>query len=186
MKFKSLILILGIFIFAGCEAAEPIAQEEADTVSQEVNKVVSEKPAIVTPIPTDLDMPEPVAKPINVAPVTEKPVVVTPVASDEKPSDTSVNISDETPEVTLAKCLTESGAKLYTASWCGHCKNQKAAFGAGLEYLKNTECADGDGWAQACTDAGVKAVPAWIFGDGTTRSGNTPLATLAELNGCKY
>ncbi|MBA4336441.1 hypothetical protein C0416_01530 [bacterium] len=173
MKFKSLILILGIFIFAGCEAAEPIAQEakEADTVVQEV---VSEKPAIVTPIPTDLDMPETVAKPINVAPVTEKPVVVAPLALDEGA------------EVILAKCLTASGAKLYTASWCGHCKNQKDAFGDGLEYLNNTECADEDGWAQACTDAGVKAVPTWIFGDGTTKSGNTPLATLAALNGCKY
>lgn len=92
----------------------------------------------------------------------------------------------ENPEVALAKCLTENGAKLYTASWCGHCKNQKEAFGDGIEYLDNTECAQGDGWAQACTDAGVKAVPTWIYGDGKTQTGNTPLATLAAENGCTY
>jgi len=58
--------------------------------------------------------------------------------------------------------------------------------GDGLEYLNDTECAEGDGWAQACDEANVKAVPTWIFGDGTVKTGNTPLAKLAELTGCEY
>jgi len=89
-------------------------------------------------------------------------------------------------EALLAKCLTEKGAKLYTASWCGHCKNQKAAFGDGLEYLDNTECAADNGWAEECSLAGVKAVPTWIFSDGEQKTGNTPLPTLADLSGCTY
>jgi hypothetical protein len=184
MKLKVIFAIFGVFMLVGCDAQDA---KEADLVSQNVNKVVSEKPAIVTPIPTDLNIPETIPRPVE-RPVVDKPAIVTPEPLEETETvtpETSTE-ADETPEITLAKCLTASGAKLYTASWCGHCKNQKAAFGAGLEYLKNTECADGDGWAQACTDAGVKAVPTWIFGNGTTKSGNTPLATLAELNGCKY
>jgi hypothetical protein len=114
----------------------------------------------------------------------EEPAVIEEPIVEEEP--TTAEASSESPEVVLAKCITESGAKLYTAVWCGHCKNQKAAFGDGLEYLDNTECAVGDGWAQECTDAGVKAVPTWIFGDGTSKSGNTPLATLADLTGCTY
>ncbi len=108
------------------------------------------------------------------------------IEDDAMETPATAEASSESPEVALAKCITESGTKLYTASWCGHCKNQKEAFGDALQYLDNTECAEGDGWAQACTDAGVKAVPTWIFGDGTMKSGNTPLATLAELTGCTY
>jgi len=104
--------------------------------------------------------------------------------SEEEPA--TAEASSESAEIVLAKCMTDSGAKLFTAKWCGHCKSQKAAFGDGLEYLNDTECAEGDGWAQACDEANVKAVPTWIFGDGTVKTGNTPLAKLAELTGCEY
>ena len=93
---------------------------------------------------------------------------------------------EESPEVKLAKCLTEKGVKLYTASWCGHCKHQKESFKDGLEYLNNIECAAFGGWSKECTDAGVKAVPAWIFADGSMKTGDTPLSVLAEENGCTY
>ncbi len=112
--------------------------------------------------------------------VVEEPIAE-PVVEAEAASEPV-----EAKEIVLAKCMTASGAKLYTASWCGHCQNQKEAFGEGLQYLDNIECAAFGGWAQECTDAGVKAVPTWIFGDGTTRSGNTPLATLASLTNCTY
>lgn len=93
---------------------------------------------------------------------------------------------DESKEVTLAKCLTAQGAKLYTASWCGHCNKQKEAFEDGLEYLDNVKCAAEGDWAQECEDAGIEAVPTWVFADGNNKAGNTPLTTLAELSGCTY
>lgn len=92
----------------------------------------------------------------------------------------------ESSEILLAQCLTEKGAKLYTASWCGHCQNQKAAFKGGVEYLDDTECAEGDGWAKECKDNNVKSVPTWIFSDGEILSGNRPLSELATTAGCTY
>ncbi len=106
---------------------------------------------------------------------------------DLKPQENpDEDIKAENPEILLAKCLTEKGVKLYTASWCGHCQNQKAAFGDGVEYLNNTECAEGDGWAQECKDADVKSVPTWIFPDGQMKTGTQSLSELAKLAGCVY
>jgi hypothetical protein len=106
---------------------------------------------------------------------------------EQEPEETPVEEpTTESAEILLAKCLTEKGTKLYTATWCGHCQNQKAAFKDGLQYLDNVECADGDTWSQACKDAEVQAVPTWIFGDGEKLSGNRPLAQIAEAAGCDY
>jgi len=182
MKFKVIFAIFGVFMLAGCDAQDA---KETDEVLSEKPAVQQEEEKVVTPIPTDLNIPETIPTPVE-RPVVDKPAIVTPEPEAEIVTPETTTEVDESAEITLAKCLTESGAKLYTASWCGHCQNQKAAFGDGLEYLDNTECAATDGWTQECTDAGVKAVPTWIFGDGTVRSGNTPLATLAELNGCTY
>ena len=139
LRFAGLIMIFGLFVFAGCNNQESATTHEASAKEKLVVQAEEE-----TKVPTKED------------------------------------------KIALAKCLNENGVKLYTASWCGHCKKQKEAFGEGLAYLNNTECAEGDGWAQACTDAGVKAVPTWIYADGTVKTGNTPLATLAKANGCTY
>lgn len=126
----------------------------------------------------------PAADPVNEPDPTEEPTAVEEPAEVEEPVEAAADSEEK--EIALAKCLTESGAKLYTASWCGHCKAQKEAFGDGLEYLDNTECAEGEGWAQACEDADITSVPTWVFADGTIKKGNTPLADLAELAGCEY
>lgn len=117
--------------------------------------------------------------------VDDNTIVKDDVMADED-ADSDVEESGGTKEIALAKCLTEKGAKLFTASWCGHCTAQKEAFGAGLEFLDNTECAEDKGWAQVCEDAGIESVPTWVFGNGTKQSGNTDLAKLAKLGGCEY
>jgi len=83
----------------------------------------------------------------------------------------------------LAKCLTQKGAVMYGASWCSHCADQKALFGDSFQYVTYVECAEGDGQAQACKDAGVTAYPAWKIG-GELSYGAKPLATLALEAGC--
>lgn len=203
MRFKIFVLFaaLGLLVFVGC-----------DQVAQEAEEIPVDEPVVEAQEDTAKDpIPEGVVEPeLNPAPplapvVTPKPVVLAPEpepvheSSEEyieeivvEGSKVVINLDppaedlDEVKEITLAKCLTENGAKLYTASWCGHCNDQKEAFGEGLEYLNNTECAVDDGWADVCTEAEIKGVPTWIFGDGTRQSGNTSLVKLASLGGCTY
>jgi len=175
MKKLIALLIVGLVVFSGCDLFK---QAPADTEPEADNTVVEEttdKPEVTEEDPV-------VEDPV----VNEPPPVITPPVVEKTPTEPAAAESKESAEVLLAKCLTASGAKLYAASWCGHCQKQKAAFADGLEYLDNTECAVDDGWAQACKDADVSAVPTWILSDGTVKTGNTPLATLAELTSCEY
>ena len=155
-----------VFLFSACNT--PVYVEE-DDVAQPVVETETE-PEIESDV-----------EPVELEPEPEPEPEPTP-----EPEPEEEEIVERSAEVALAKCLTEKGATLYTASWCGHCQAQKAEFGEGLEYLNDVECAAFGGWAKECEDAGVKAVPTWIFGDGTEKLGNTPLETLAELNNCDY
>lgn len=152
-----------VFIFSACNQPVQVAEEDVTQSDHQEQQEVEEPVAEPDSEPEPEPEPEPVA--------------------ELEPEDETVA---QSPEVALAQCLTEKGATLYTASWCGHCQTQKAEFGEGLEYLDSVECAAFGGWSQECKDAGVKAVPTWIFGDGTEKLGNTPLKTLAELNNCDY
>lgn len=91
-----------------------------------------------------------------------------------------------TPEAKLAKCLKDKGAKFYGASWCGHCKAQKATFGDAAKFLPYIECSINGtkNQKQSCTDAGVKGYPMWTFADGTTQNGEMTMDQLREKTGC--
>lgn len=65
----------------------------------------------------------------------------------------------------LAEHLTRSGVKFYGASWCPHCQQQKALFGAAAKYLPYIECSTGGvgtPQTQVCIDMGIKSYPTWI------------------------
>ncbi len=90
--------------------------------------------------------------------------------------------SGETDDVEqLAKCLSDSGAKLYGAYWCPHCQEQKDLFGDAVEYLPYVECTEE---AEACAEAGIQGYPSWILADGTVLLGGQSLDTLAQATGC--
>lgn len=154
-----------VFIFSACNQPVQVAEEDVTQSDHQEQQEVEEP--VAEPEPELEPEPEPESEPV----------------AEPEPEDETVA---QSPEVALAQCLTEKGATLYTASWCGHCQTQKAEFGEGLEYLDSVECAAFGGWSQECKDAGVEAVPTWIFGDGTEKLGNTPLETLAALNNCDY
>jgi uncharacterized membrane protein len=88
----------------------------------------------------------------------------------------------------LAKHLTKSGAKMYGAFWCPHCKQQKELFGAqALRFVPYVECSPngrGTPQAQVCTDAGVEGYPTWVI-NGKTYAGEQKLADLARYTGFK-
>lgn len=88
----------------------------------------------------------------------------------------------------FAQCLTDKGAKLYTAWWCPHCNDQKEMFGSAIEYVDNIECAEpGDRGEQTqeCADAGITGYPTWVFASGEHRSGVMSLSDLADKTGCE-
>jgi hypothetical protein len=82
----------------------------------------------------------------------------------------------------FAKCLTENaGTTMYGAYWCGHCKNEKAAFGKAFEFVNYVECTEN---SKLCTDEGVKAYPTWKFKNGKVFEGEMGLENLAKESSC--
>jgi hypothetical protein len=86
----------------------------------------------------------------------------------------------------FAICLAEKGAKMYGASWCTHCKDQKREFGASWQYVTYIECSNPDHSQTAqCAQAGIKGYPTWEFADGTRQSGALPFELLSQKTGCE-
>lgn len=88
-------------------------------------------------------------------------------------------------EVSLAKHLGQTGAKMYGAYWCPHCLEQKELFGkqafSNVEYV---EC-DPNGenpQPKRCQDAGIKSYPTWEI-NGKLHQGTQSLSELAKLSG---
>lgn len=98
-----------------------------------------------------------------------------------KPKNAQASQYDE-----LAKCITAKGAKLYGASWCSHCQNQKKAFGTSQQYLPYVECSTSDGQSQTqvCKDKKIDSYPTWEFADGSREPGEMSLKNLAAKTGC--
>lgn len=93
----------------------------------------------------------------------------------------AVNLDDtQDTSLNLAQCLTQKGVKMYGTSWCGHCNNQKAAFGESFKYIDFVDC---DQRGDECSSAGVRGYPTWII-NGASYPGEQSLERLASLAGC--
>jgi uncharacterized membrane protein len=89
----------------------------------------------------------------------------------------------------LAERLAESGAVFYGASWCPHCQEQKALFGASQERLPYVECSPSGprgAVASSCISAGVRTYPTWVFSDGSRVSEVISLRDLADRVGYRF
>jgi hypothetical protein len=85
----------------------------------------------------------------------------------------------------FAKCLTNNGIKMYGASWCPHCQNQKAMFGDSSKYMPYVECSGNEGKEnQACANAGITQYPTWVLINGTRFVGALSFGQLSELTSC--
>ncbi len=80
----------------------------------------------------------------------------------------------------FAKCLSDKGATMYGAEWCGHCKNQKEMFDGSFKHINYVECPDSP---DVCLNAGIKGYPTWII-NGLPYVGEQPLEKLSELTDC--
>jgi len=87
----------------------------------------------------------------------------------------------------FGRCLGQSGAVFYGASWCPHCRSQRMTLGDAMDHVRYIECSDPsdpDRPAAACRSANVHSYPTWIFRDGSRLSGELSLGTLAAKTGC--
>lgn len=104
-------------------------------------------------------------------------------------SDTAetIPLSEKVPttaEGTLGKCLAQKGAIMYGTSWCGHCQEQKKAFGTeSKDFLPFIDCDENKG---ICSKAGIKGYPTWKFADNSELVGNRSLEELAAKTSCEY
>ena len=88
----------------------------------------------------------------------------------------------------LATHFRQTDIKMYGASWCPHCQEQKALFGSAFAKVPYVECSpNGRSAPQAaeCAAEGIKTYPTWIL-DGERYYGIQTLEELAALTGFKW
>jgi len=107
------------------------------------------------------------------------------MAVNSTPDNSSTEVSQGDTKA-LAQCLTDKGFKLYGASWCSHCQEQKEMFGEAAALLPYVECStpDGNSQTEACDAAGIELYPTWGFSDGKLAPGVMTLQDLAKTSGC--
>jgi hypothetical protein len=85
----------------------------------------------------------------------------------------------------FAQCLTDKGAKMYGASWCSHCNNQKESFGDSWEHIDYVECSSPLGGMLAeCGEAGIRGYPTWVFPGDEKVPGELSFEDLSAYSGC--
>ena len=88
----------------------------------------------------------------------------------------------------FAQCLADKNVTMYGAYWCGHCQNQKKAFGESFRFVPYVECTQDP---NKCLAAGVDAYPTWIFPaspaggpNGKKLVGELEIQELSQESGC--
>lgn len=87
----------------------------------------------------------------------------------------------------LAIHLAQSGAVMYGAHWCDHCRQQKDLFGEAAKRLPYVECSTGgQGTPQTseCSSRGIKTYPTWFI-NGQRYEEVLTQTRLAALTGFK-
>ncbi|CAD5927394.1 vitamin K epoxide reductase family protein [Planktothrix agardhii 1806] len=89
--------------------------------------------------------------------------------------------------IELAEYLTQSGAKMYGAFWCGHCHDQKQLFGQqAVDKMPYIEC-DKEGknpQLDLCKAKNIEGYPTWEI-KGKMYTGIQSLEKLSEVSGYK-
>lgn len=107
-------------------------------------------------------------------------------ANDPRLGPPIVSVSNPA-KIELAKHLSASGAKMYSAYWCPHCHEQKELFGKeATARLTIIECAPDGPRSQAalCASKKIEGYPSWEIA-GRIESGVKSLLWLADKVGFK-
>jgi uncharacterized membrane protein len=86
-------------------------------------------------------------------------------------------------QVALARHLASTGAVMYGAYWCPHCREQKTMFSDAADMLPYVECDPKGSGARPdlCQQASVNSFPTWVIGD-QRLVGTQPLDALARAS----
>ena len=82
----------------------------------------------------------------------------------------------------FAQCITDTGMKMYGASWCKHCKEQKDMFG--LESFESVDYVECTKQQTTCDLAGVTSYPTWIW-SWYKQSWVHSFEQLSKVTGCE-
>ena len=82
----------------------------------------------------------------------------------------------------FAQCLASKKLTMYGATWCSHCKAEKALFGESFKYVPYVECTENP---NECLAKGVEAYPTWIDEKGQKYVGGQGLEKLSEISSCE-
>lgn len=95
-------------------------------------------------------------------------------------SKTTGFLVEDDPDNKLAKCLTQKGARLYSASSCPNCKKQESFLGIAIfESLNKIDCSSSP---LSCSE--LRMVPAW-FVNNSMHYGVKTTQELKALSGCE-
>lgn len=89
----------------------------------------------------------------------------------------------------LAQCLVDKGYVMAGASWCSHCKDQKALFKGAFESIiipqkGYVDCESTEANTAWCLEKGVEGYPTWVSPEGDLLAGTRQLDFLAKISGC--
>jgi uncharacterized membrane protein len=122
-------------------------------------------------------------------PLTAIPAVIVVAALHAEASERTARGPEDPYLRGLAEYVAASGAVFYGASWCPHCQEQKALFGASQDRLPYVECSPSGprgAAASSCIAAGVRTYPTWVFPDGSRVSEVIPVRELADRVGYEH
>jgi hypothetical protein len=91
----------------------------------------------------------------------------------------------------FAKCIKESGMKMYGSMTCSVCKRQRELFGSSFKHVGEIEChpRGENPQTELCLQKDIEKTPTWILeknGEDLKKlEGYQTLETLAEISGCK-
>ena len=86
----------------------------------------------------------------------------------------------------FARCLADSGTKMYGSYLCPHCNEQKEMFGNSWRLMDYVECSGpgGQGQSETCAREGIRLYPTWEFPEGSRESGTFSFQELSDKTGC--
>ena len=79
-------------------------------------------------------------------------------------SGTSViKFNKEKEQKEIIECLLSSNVKLYIASDCNYCIEQKKIFGEYFLEVNYIDCKSNNDWSDICKEQKINSVPTWVF-----------------------
>ncbi len=82
----------------------------------------------------------------------------------------------------FAQCLASKKLTMYGATWCSHCKAERALFGDSFKYVPYIDCPKN---LNLCIEKRIENYPTWIDAKGVKYEGVQSLDKLSTISDCE-